>query len=127
MSSALRLSRPLALAALVALTAACATTASKVEPVPPTTMRGMYVYGGGAHALHPCGNGAAVAVAGDEDMLEPLRTRASARSTALGVPGQGVYAEITGTLDAGPGGPLNATQAQLLADHLPPTCMTSAH
>lgn len=126
MPSALRLSRPLALAALVALTAACATTASKVEPVPPTTMRGAYVYSDGAHMLYPCGNGATVAVIGDEDMLEPLRTRASARSTALGIPGQGVYAELTGTLEAGSVGPLDATEARLLADHLPTTCVTSA-
>lgn len=129
MSPAFRPSRALALAAVAAIAAAaCASTASKVEPVPPTTVRGLYIYGDAAHVMRPCGNASMLWVVGDDDLLEPLRTRSTARSKALGQPRQGVYAELTGTLEpstmAGYDNVLNVTQAALLADQPPATCPT---
>ena len=127
MSPVFRPSRSLALAAFAAIAAAaCASTASKVEPVPPTTVRGLYIYSDAAHVMRPCGNASMLWVVGDDDLLEPLRTRSTARSKALGQPRQAVYAELTGTLEpsamAGYENTLQVTAATLLGDQAPATC-----
>lgn len=112
--------------ALVALTAASAACASTPDPIPPSTIRGQYIYQDGSHLIRPCGNEAPVWVVGEEDVLEPLRTRSTAHSMAIGIPDQGVYAEITGTLEPSdaPGYPqkLRAADVERLDDHLPDTC-----
>ncbi|MCF7223804.1 hypothetical protein [Marilutibacter chinensis] len=130
MSLVFRLTRPIALAALAVATVACSSMASSdAEPVPPTTLRGEYVYSDGAHVMHPCGNASMLWVVGDEDLLEPLRTRSAARSKALGKPDQSVYVELTGTLEpstmAGYGNTLQVTTATLLGDQAPATCPSS--
>lgn len=115
--------RPLLLVAGLAATAtACATT----PPAPTTTVRGQYVYMDGSHVLRPCGNATALWVVGDEDALEPLRTRSTAKSMAVGLPNQGVYAEVSGVLEpsdaVGYPQKLRATAADRLSDTLPETC-----
>jgi hypothetical protein len=118
-----RLSRLVALAALAGTAAACASTP---PPVPPTVVRGLYIYQDGAQTLRPCGSTATFWVVGDEEVLEPVRTRSAARAKALGQPHQGIYAEITGGLEPSetPGyeNMLRAVEASHLDDHLPATC-----
>ncbi len=117
--------RALALLALTGASAACASS-PEPAPVPPSTIRGQYIYQDGSHLIRPCGNEAPVWVVGTEEVLEPLRTRSTAHSMALGIPDQGVYAEIAGTLEPSdaPGYPqkLRAGTVERLDDHLPDTC-----
>ncbi len=116
--------RASALMALTAASTACASTPEEV--VPPSTIRGQYIFQDGSHLIRPCGNQAPLWVVGTEEVLEPLRTRSTAHSMALGVPNQGVYAEITGTLEAsdapGYAQKLRAVEVERLGDHLPDTC-----
>ena len=131
MRSALRLVQ---LAALLSVTtvAACASTPEPSEP--PTTVRGLYIFHDGAHTLRPCGSNDTYWIIGGDPLMEPLRTRSSARSTALGQPHQGIYAEITGALEspAQPDVPpgyqtaLRAQGAHVLADHQPASCSAPA-
>ncbi|GAB3339455.1 hypothetical protein [Marilutibacter aestuarii] len=118
------LGRASALMALAAASTACASTPDEV--VPPSTIRGQYIFQDGSHLIRPCGNQAPLWVVGSEEVLEPLRTRSTAHSMALGVPNQGVYAEITGTLESsdapGYAQKLRAVEATRLDDHLPDTC-----
>ena len=111
---------------------ACTSAATNSE-LPQTTVRGLYVAQDGAHTLRPCGATDIHWVTGPDTVLEPVRTRSEARSKALGLPHQGVYAEISGGLETPPAtavpvgydGVLHASHATMLADHLPASCVTT--